>query len=414
MKQGYLSQYFKSIAVKTLSAVEVDSKRSNQHEFNGVASLKDIFGTKRQQFSARFIYVSDYDTNPPKEDGFLTWYDSRKNDKTRTPEYRMYYPKTIVSMSASVGDTLFICLKPDNTILVIVAERGSTIANQISWLFGTSDLGHTGFSFRKDLETEQDRISFTSKIILDELGVDTTENNDAYLDEMLIRFNGGFPSTKDFSAFARSTLSDISPLDNPDTTLMYWMEREEILFRTLEKYLITEYLSSNSFGKERGSKLDIDVNEFIRYSLSVQNRRKSRVGHALENHIEQLFISRNICYSRAKKTELNSKPDFVFPGISEYHDNTFDASLLTMLGVKSSCKDRWRQILSEAMKIPIKHLLTLESAISENQTNEMQHQNLRLVVPSVIGKTFSEKQQKWLMSVSDFIELVLEKQADIQ
>jgi len=42
MKKGYLSQYFKSVAVKVLSAVEADPVKSNQHEFNGVASLKRI------------------------------------------------------------------------------------------------------------------------------------------------------------------------------------------------------------------------------------------------------------------------------------------------------------------------------------------------------------------------------------
>jgi len=48
MKQGYLSQYFKGVAAKTLSAVEADPVKSNQHEFNGVAPLKNIFGLERQ------------------------------------------------------------------------------------------------------------------------------------------------------------------------------------------------------------------------------------------------------------------------------------------------------------------------------------------------------------------------------
>ena len=32
----------------------------------------------------------------------------------------------------------------------------------------------------------------------------------------------------------------------------------------------------------------VDVDDFIRFSLSVQNRRKSRAGHAFENHVEKL------------------------------------------------------------------------------------------------------------------------------
>lgn len=40
MKAGYLSQYFVGAAAKTLSAVEADVFRSNQHEFNGVEGYR--------------------------------------------------------------------------------------------------------------------------------------------------------------------------------------------------------------------------------------------------------------------------------------------------------------------------------------------------------------------------------------
>jgi len=81
-----------------------------------------------------------------------------------------------------------------------------------------------------------------------------------------------------------------------------------------------------------------------------------------------------------------------------------------MLGVKSTCKDRWRQVLTEANKIQNKHLLTLEAAISENQTSEMQSQNLQLVVPTAIRSTYSENQQRWLMSMDGFVKFVLARQ----
>lgn len=411
MKQGYLSQYFKGVAAKTLSAVEADTAKSNQHEFNGVTPLKKIFGLDKQRFPARFIYLCDNDDDPPTDDGFLTWYDSRERHATRT-EHRMYFPTTAVSMCASAGDELFIGLKPDDTILAIIAESGSTIANQIRWLFGITEIHHPGFSIREELESEQDRIAFASRFILEQIGIEVEEKEETYLEDMLRLFDGRFPKTKDFSAYARSTLSDISPLDSPDTVLMSWMEREEILFRTLEKHLIAEQLSSGTFFVKADSDggADVDVDGFISYSLSIQNRRKSRVGQALENHVEQLLTSRNIRFDRTKITENKSKPDFIFPGITEYHDSRFNIALLTMLGVKSTCKDRWRQVLSEADKIRNKHLLTLEAAISENQTSEMQSQNLQLVVPAAIRSTYSENQQRWLMSMDDFVKLVLARQ----
>ena len=39
MKAGYLSEFFAGVALKTLSAVEADTARSRQHEFNGVQDL---------------------------------------------------------------------------------------------------------------------------------------------------------------------------------------------------------------------------------------------------------------------------------------------------------------------------------------------------------------------------------------
>jgi hypothetical protein len=415
MKQGYLSQYFKGVAAKVLSAVETDPTTSHQHEFNGVTSLKKIFGTEKQTFSAKFIYLSDNDDEPPTGDSFLTWYDARENHPSRT-EHRMYFPTTAVSITASAGDELFIGLKPDNTILVVIAEKGSTVANQIRWLFGITDTIRLGFSIREELEDEQDKIVFASRLILEQLGigVDIDKEVDVFLGDMLDRFGGKFPSTKVFSDYARSTLTDISPLDLPDTVLMSWMEREEVLFRALEKHLIGKQLLSGSFFRQNSSvgMSEVDVDEFIKYSLSIQNRRKSRAGQAFENHVEQLFISRNIRFVRAKVTENNSKPDFIFPGIAEYHNSAFNTGGLTMLGVKSTCKDRWRQVLSEAQRISNKHLLTLEAAISENQTSEMQSQNLQLVVPASISNSYSAKQQEWLMSVNEFIELVLDRQGN--
>ncbi|MXY97370.1 MAG: type II restriction endonuclease, partial [Gemmatimonadetes bacterium] len=87
-----------------------------------------------------------------------------------------------------------------------------------------------------------------------------------------------------------------------------------------------------------------------------------------------------------------------------YHDPTFDSSLLVMLGAKSSCKERWRQILSEADRIDVKHLCTLESGISVNQTNEMSDSKVCLVIPSAVHSTFENEQLHAIMTVEEFID----------
>ena len=77
-----------------------------------------------------------------------------------------------------------------------------------------------------------------------------------------------------------------------------------------------------------------------------------------------------------------------------------------MLAAKSSCKERWRQVLAEAEKIPEKHLLTLEPGISESQTGQMSASMMRLVVPRSIQRTYSARQQAWLLSLKSFIQFV--------
>lgn len=110
-------------------------------------------------------------------------------------------------------------------------------------------------------------------------------------------------------------------------------------------------------------------------------------------------------------TENRAKPDFVFPSITHYHDAGFPAIRLTMLGVKSTCKDRWRQVLAEAARIEKKHLFTLEPGISENQTNEMTQNKLTLVLPKTLHDSYKPTQKAALIQLSDFISLVNARQA---
>ena len=246
---------------------------------------------------------------------------------------------------------------------------------------------------------------FASRQILDVIGVEVKDYAQDYLDEMMSRFDGSFPKTREFSEYARMTVNTVSAVESPDEALLEWIDREELLFRTMEKHLIARRLALGFVNSN-----EVDVGAFISFSLSVQNRRKSRVGQALENHIEAIFIANHIRYTRTPVTENNSKPDFVFPDIKVYMDRSFPADRLSMLGVKSTCKDRWRQVLDEADRIENKHLLTLEAAISKNQTDAMRDRKLQLVVPARIHGSYSQEQQAWLFKLADFLKMIRSRQ----
>ena len=397
MKQGYLSQYFSGVVFKRLSAVEARPDRSNQHEFNGVIPLKKLLGLEKRDFTARFFRLDDNEPDPLATDGTLKWYDSREKHETRT-EWRLYYKSNQVTDTFQEGDMVLVARDTSDMLLLLVATEGSTVENQIRWLFGLED--PTGsFQIRQE-ELGQRQLEFTARQILEQIGVEIVETDVNWLDRLHARFGLLFPTTRLFSKFAREETPDVDVVADPDGTLMAWMDREEMLFRTFERHILTERL-------QQGFK---DVDDFISFSLSVQNRRKSRVGFALENHLSALFDGNGIQYSHGVATELNSKPDFIFPGLAEYRENLFPASRLTVLGAKTTCKDRWRQVLAEAARIPEKHLITLESGISENQTTEMAASNLKLVVPKAIHATYNERQRQWLLDVRGFIESVRERQ----
>lgn len=404
MKQGLLAKHFKGVAIKRLSAVETNPSASNQHEFNGVNELKKLFGRSKVTLTARFVWLGD-EQEAVSEDGFVTWYDAREAHPTRT-EFRLFYSTTSVMPGlAKERDTLFVCVRTDNTVLIIVAPPESNISSQLVWLFGLPHQPELAFQAQQISDSADGKLDFAVRYIFDELGIDAEEPETDLFDEILAEYGRKFPSMAAFSAMARATLPNISALDDADEVLLAWMEREELLFRRLERHIVADRIGSG-FMAEDGA----DVGGFLQFSLSVQNRRKARAGAALENHLHCIFSARKILVGRGCETENKNKPDFLFPGCEYYKDTKFPATSLTMLGAKSSLKDRWRQVLSEAQRIDTKHLLTLSPGVSVNQTDEMRSKKLRLVVPARLHQTYQAAQQGWLMNLSEFIALVLKRQ----
>jgi hypothetical protein len=404
IRRGLLSDYFDGAVVKKLTMVETVSPGSNQHEFQGTKPLRRLLGdADRRGIPARFVWLGT-EQEGITDDGFLSWSNVRKG-KLRAPEYHLYYSDNDVTEIMKEGDTLFLAMRPDRSAMVIVTPADSTIQNQLLWLFGVEEQPQFEFIVREITADQAIEVDFTARYILDELGIELEEPEADRFDSLIEKFGLRFPTTREFSALARSSISNSSIIDAPDETLLAWMEREEQLFRRLERHIVDARLRAGFVAAEGA-----DVDGFLSFSLSVQNRRKSRAGQALENHLEELFTAHGIRFARGVETENRNRPDFLFPGPSEYRDPTFPAAMLTMLGAKSTLKDRWRQVLSEAARIEDKHLLTLEPGISENQTDEMRAKRLQLVLPERLHTTYRESQRAWLMKLGDFIALVRGRQ----
>ena len=393
-----LSDFFVGMAAKRLSHVEIFS---NQHELNGITKFRTILGEEKTSFSGLAIYLPDEEEQVVENDCNYTWYDVRANNPNRSAEYRLYFSDNEVVPNAAVGDLVLLGKDTEGKLTIIVSPAGSTSEKQLLFLFGLEEVGNSFIV--KDFREDKNDIGFAGRYILSTLGIQTAKEDleEDYLAQMIATFGLSFPSTKDFSAFSRATVKDVSVIEDPDGALMSWWDREGVLLRLFEKEIIKHRLAQG-FGE--------DTEAFIAFSLSVLNRRKSRAGHSFENHLETIFIQNKIQYTKGGKTENNNKPDFLFPSIAKYHDPDFNAELLTMLGVKTTLKDRWRQVLAEANRVPVKHLVTLEPAISKNQTDQIKAANLQLILPSMLRETFLPEQQKDILSLAEFIKILMPKQ----
>ena len=152
------------------------------------------------------------------------------------------------------------------------------------------------------------------------------------------------------------------------------------------------------------------VEEFVEFAGSLTNRRKSRSGRSLELQARMIFREESISFSWQARTEQKKSPDFIFPSQAAYHDSEFPSESLRMLATKATCKDRWRQILNEADRIPTKHLLTLQEGVSEAQFREMQRAGVQLVVPEPVMKSYPDGVRPYLLTLEKFLTELRETQ----
>lgn len=188
-------------------------------------------------------------------------------------------------------------------------------------------------------------------------------------------------------------------IQNPDKRILSWTEAEYKLFRKIEFVRYGEMIN-------RGFQ---SVEQFINIANMVLNRRKSRAGRSLELHLAAIFDGNELAYTAQPKTEGNRRPDFIFPGMYAYHSPTWPTENLVFLGAKTTCKDRWRQILNEANRIDVKHLFTLQQGISPQQLDEMAEEKVILVVPEPYIKSYPQDKHNSIWTLKKFIDYTKEK-----
>lgn len=216
-----------------------------------------------------------------------------------------------------------------------------------------------------------------------------------------------FPESSQISMMARRIQEHAAAhpegrIKKPDSRLLDYIDVEYTLFRAVEKDRYAEVIK-NGFDS---------IEDFINLANTILNRRKSRAGKSFEHHLSAIFDRCGLSYDAQAVTEGHKRPDFIFPSAAAYHDEAFPTDKLCTLAVKTTCKDRWRQVINEAdrLKGRTKFLCTLQQGISPNQLQEMAAEQVQLVVPEPYIKTYTPQYRDSIWSVDKFIRYIQEQQ----
>lgn len=282
----------------------------------------------------------------------------------------------------NIGDLLVICKKSNEYYEAYVLSQDEDIENFLN-NFNISSTDINGIIRKQNELSSEDKILKCFWEYLKTLEVD-------------------FPSTFELALNSRNCYINSFRITkkiiqtNPDREILNWLNTEFNLFKVIENDRYDNILKTHFKS----------VEDLITTANTILNRRKSRAGKSLEHHLSEIFNNFDIKYSTQSVTEDNKKPDFLFPGLDSYHNPNFDNNKLITLASKTTCKDRWRQILNEADKVKTKHLFTLQQGISKNQLSEMYKYNVCLVVPQPYLKSFPEDFRDKILSLENFVNHV--------
>lgn len=408
MKWGDFRSLFRGIAWKRLTPHEVDPSVSNGHEFQGVGKLRSLIGTeKRDRLPTTYVLLHD-DNEPDVLELWSSWYDARANDPTRSAEWRLYYPAEAGAIQAKMaaGDLLVVAVTQQENLLVLLARSGSDRERELEVLFGIREDSNEKLQVRS-FDAPLD-IDFTTVVLLEQLGLslpalpvgDGADVVREIVDLLETDHSEKLPSGRIIATMVRDNVPRVSALEEPDAALTTWIETEAAVYRGWEDRKIARRLLEGFVHLDGTA----DVDAFRTFSMALRQSRVSRAGGALQYHMETLLREWAIPYVMEPTIDGGESPDFLFPSAKAYTDASFPAANLRMLAAKYTAKDRWRQVLNEAERIPQKHLLTLEPAISKGQLSLMQRASLTPVIPAPIRNKYADDARGGILTVQGFID----------
>jgi EcoRII C terminal/Restriction endonuclease EcoRII, N-terminal len=309
-------------------------------------------------------------------DSRIKWYGTGTRAEYRLTRFGRGFPFLTAD---NVGDLLVLIPRDHHNFTAYVLDLDDDIA-EIQGALGVEPFENWGVyqNGAPRIETEGDCI----------------ERNFREFAEPLTAFPPGKVFSEETLRILETCLDQFAQLSSDDR-LMRSMETEYALFRFVERQLCQPDIA-RAFR---------NVDDFLQTAATIMNRRKSRAGRSLENHVD-LLLEREGIPHKMRAQSIPGEPDVVIPSEEAYHDRDYPIERLFVIGVKTTCKDRWRQVLNEGKRVPDKHILTMQPGISSNQLREMHDSRVTLVVPERLHRDYPSEHDIELLNVSDFIQQI--------
>ncbi len=393
------------VFMKRLAEVEINPRRSNQHEFNAGILRRELgFKNDPTQGHVEFLFYKADGAEPVAVRERYTLYDARRDRPGRT-EWRLYYTNRRVAAHARADDLmlLFRPVSRNADLVAVVARQGTAVERALAKeLVGCEpeELGDKLFVDSGNIDPGTRRLLLRA---LEGSGSPPDVTNSAVTSHRLLeRFvgYGDMPSTQEMAATARRIVTDlgINPLDS-DEFIWAALDAETELFMAIESEIGDRKL------QEAVKEGRYDFHKVMQICTSFSQRRRSRRGQSLENHFRFLLEQLGIPHGYQCTTERGRKPDFVFPSCEHYRNPDFPANRLRMVGCKTLVRERYTQWLGEALRVRVKYALCVDPGLSDQVVLRYRNR-LRFFMPrKLLADTYAHRVIRGLLgSVTDLIE----------
>ncbi len=388
------------LAVKRLSAVETDPERSHQHEFHATRLRRELELPEQRLSGVLSTLIFGEDGEPPTlAESAFTLYDAREGNPSRAPEWRLFYASPVIPELAHQDDLLLIYRHGDG-LRALVVRAGTQLERELLRALALGDEAVRTQFLYLDVPSPDEREAreVVGQLTLPEAADTLYEVTDHSLFRRAIG-EGRLPSTAEMAdAAAEIAVGRGTRIADPDKYLDAALAVETDLYFAIEDGVQRVRLDELLAGGP-------GLTDVIDFAMSIQQSRRSRRGQSLQNHFAAILRAERIPFTAQCATEDGETPDFVVPGCREYHDPEYPGDGLRMVACKSTAKERWRQVLHEAVRIPEKYLLTVDPDLTPSTIEAMIRAGVLPFLPMPVIETnyIGQPSARSLANVADLL-----------